>query len=217
MELAGLALWLLGVAAIGYGLGLLISKIIQWKRNLMRKTYGPDQVREIPEIPFDLNVEHEDPDTGRRELRTHHFIGKPDPSSGDFARFALATQSQGAAVIEVLTDILPRMIDNSDGVSATWEYRELAPAAQPTGIQAAGGELGVERPEETGEPRFYGPDGQLYVASERKRFEDFEAGSSRRRLNHLLFVDPNAKVQIQTVVEIMKDLFSEGSGRPTFA
>jgi hypothetical protein len=183
----------------------------------MRKTYGPDQVRVIPEVPFDLNVEHEDPDTGTRELRVHHFVGKPDPSSGDYARFALATALGGTRVVEVLMDILPRMIDNSDGVTATWKYRELEPAVQSTGIQTAGGELGHVNPAGDPEPRFYGPDGQLYPASERKLFEDFEAGSSRRRLYNLMFEDPNAKVQIQTVVEIMKDLFEEASGRPTSA
>jgi hypothetical protein len=180
----------------------------------MRKTYGPEQVRVIPEIPFDLNVEHELED-GSRELQKHNFIGKPDPSSGDFARFSLATQGQGAEIVEALMSILPRMIDNSDGVSATWEYRELENVA-PTGVQTAGGELG-QVVEDEPEKRFYGPDGQLYPASEREKFTAFEAGSSRRRLYHLLFVDPDARVQIQTVVEIMKDLFAEGAGRPTSA
>jgi hypothetical protein len=166
--------------------------------NPMRKTYGPEQVREIPEIPFTLNVEHE-LDDGSRELRAHEFIGKPDPSSGDFARFTKATQGDGAEVVDALMSILPRMIDNSDGVSATWEYRELDPA-----------------PGED-EHRFYGPDGQLHPISEREKYTAFEAGSSRRRLYHLLFVDPDARVQIQTVVEIMKDLMAEGSGRPTSA
>jgi len=171
--------------------------------NPMRKTYGPEQVREIPEIPFSLNVEHER-ENGRRELVTHEFIGRPDPSSGDFARFTMATQGSGPEVVEALMSILPRMIDNSDGVSATWEYREIDPASVADG-------------EEPGEKRFYGPDGQLYPVSESKQFTAFEAGSSRRRLYHLLFVDPDARVQIQTVVEIMKDLMAEGAGRPTSA
>jgi hypothetical protein len=169
----------------------------------MRKSYGPDQVREIPEIPFSLNVEHE-LDNGVRELRKHEFIGRPDPSSGDFARFSMATMGQGAEVVEALMSILPRMIDNSDGVSATWEYHEMDPAPVADG-------------EEPGEKRFYGPDGQLHPISEREKFLAFEAGSSRRRLYHLLFVDPDARVQIQTVVEIMKDLMAEGAGRPTSA
>lgn len=164
----------------------------------MRKTYGPEQVREIPEVGFDLNVEHELAD-GTRELRTHHLIGRPDPSSGDFARFTKAAAAGGAEIVDALMAILPRMIDNSDGVSATWEYRELDPAP------------GEE------EPRFYGPDGQLHPVSDREKFDAFEVGSSRRRLYHLLFEDPDARVQIQTVVEIMKDLFAEGSGRPTSA
>lgn len=218
MEFVGLLLSFAGYVAIGYGMGLLTVKIIEWKKNQMRKTYGPDQVRQIPEVPFDLNVEHEDPDTGERTLRTHHFVGKPDPSSGDYARFSLATQGEGAEVVTVLMEILPRMIDNSDGVSASWEYRPVRSEGERRhdgALGAAADALGAleERPGD----RFYGPDGQLYQASERKRFEDFEAGSSRRRLYHLMFVDPNARVQMQTVTEIMKDLFAEAAGRPTSA
>lgn len=169
--------------------------------NPMRKTYGPEQVRVIPEVEFSLNVEHENPETGQRELRTHDFVGKPDPSSGDFARFTLATgvSDNGAEVVRVLMEILPRMIDNSDGVSATWEFRELEPEDQ------------------AGETRFYGPDGQLHPVSERSKYDAFEAGSSRRRLYNLMFVDPNARVQMPTVVEIMKDLFEAAADRPTSA
>jgi hypothetical protein len=193
---AGYAVARLAFAAADY----VLDKICDFLERIdpMRKTYGPEQVREIPEIPFSLNVEHE-LDDGSRELRTHEFIGKPDPSSGDFARFTVATQGNGAEVVEALMAILPRMIDNSDGVSATWEYREIDPAP------------GEE------ERRFYGPDGQLHPVSESEKYLAFEAGSSRRRLYHLLFVAADARVQIQTVVEIMKDLMAEGAGRPTSA
>lgn len=204
-------------AVIREGLAIAERKIN--RRNAMRKTYGPEQPREIPEVPFSLRVEHEDPATSERTIRIHDFIGKPDPSSGDYARFSLAGDSpDSSAMMRCLMDILPRMIANNDGVPAQWEYEELPTGARGTGVQAAGGEVGVivtDLPER--EPRFRGPDGQIYPASERKRFEDFDAGSSRRRLYNLMFVDPDARVQMSTVTEIMKDLFAEAAGRPTSA
>jgi hypothetical protein len=187
-------------------------------RKLMPKTYGPDTVPEIPEIPFALRAVHEDPQTGKREIRTHQFIAKPDPSAGDFYRFARAASSKensGGELLIVLSDILPRMIANDDGVPFQWEYREL-----PQGVEIQAGPssdvavLGTLEEELEPIPNFRGPDGQIYPEPERKRFEEFEAGSSRRRLHALMFTDENVKVEMQTVAEIMKDLFAAaGKGR----
>lgn len=189
----------------------------------MPKTYGPDTVPEVPRIPFDLRAIHEDPETGKRTVRTHHFMAAPDPSAGDFLRFALAAEQGGGALLIVLRDILPRMIVNDDGVPAGWEYRALPKVFQPIGIQTAVGEPGhlnevdvLGAFDETPEPveNFRGPDGQIYPEPERKRFEEFDAGSSRRRLAQLMFTDVNVKVEMQVVAEIMKDLFDvAGKGR----
>lgn len=216
-DLLILPIWLAIALALAGLLDTIRSVPTLW-RKIMPKTYGPETVPEVPEIPFDLRAVHEDPQTGRKEIRTHHFIAKPDPSAGDYYRFALAANSDnGGDLLIVLSDILPRMISNEDGVPFQWEFKAL-----PSGVAA---------PQEPGEEvavlgaysdelvtvetvNFRGPDGQIYPEPERKRFEEFEAGSSRRRLHALMFTDENVKVEIQTVAEIMKDLFSAaGKGR----
>lgn len=190
----------------------------------MPKTYGPDTVPEVSRIDFDLRAIHEDPTTGKKEIRTHHFEAAPDPSAGDFHRFALASKKGGGDLLIVLGDILPRMIVNDDGVPAQWKYEELPPKVvrdelpgpAPTQLQRTNEGALVLGTMDDGEPvpHFRGPDGQIYPEPERKRFEEFEAGSSRRRLYHLMFVDENVKVEMKYVAEIMKDLFeAAGKGR----
>lgn len=209
--IALLALWV----AFGLALAGPLFLIDKW-RNRMPKTYGPDTVPEVPAVPFALRAVHEDPQTGQREIRTHEFIAKPDPSAGDFHRFALATKdTDGGALLIVLADILPRMIANDDGVPMQWEYRELPAGVRAEIAQEAGTEL-ISGVIDDGDPvpNFRGPDGQIYPEPERKRFEEFGAGSSRRRLYNLMFEDKNVKVEMQTVAEIMKDLFAAaGKGR----
>lgn len=191
-----------------FTLFLLASFVVHMIKELrMPKTYGPDTVPEVPEIPFSLNVVHEDPASSKKELRTHEFIAKPDPSSGDFYRFALASTSEGGGeLLIVLAEILPRMIDDSDGTPFKWVFKPR-----------------TSRPTKPGDPdadvvvTFRGPDGEIYPEVERKRFEEFDAGSSRRRLHHLMFTDENAKVKIQTVAEIMKDLFAAAGKGPSSA
>lgn len=207
---------LAGLAA-AFGLYLLSSFIIHMIREcIMPKTYGPDTVPEVPEIPFSLKAVHEDPETGKKVIRKHDFIAKPDPSAGDFHRFALAAKAGGGELLIVLGNILPRMIANDDGVPMGWSYREL-PAkvvreeltAAPDGDCTGNGlqVLGVIE-DDAPVAHFRGPDGQIYPEPERKQFEEFEAGSSRRRLYHLMFEDDNVKVEMQVVGDIMKDLFA---------
>jgi hypothetical protein len=197
-----------------YGLYLLASFV---KGVIMPRTYGPDTVPEVPSIPFSLNVIRES-DDGARQIETHHFTARPDPSAGDFTRFAMAQSSEnGGDLLLVLRDVMARMIANDDGVPLQWEYHEL-----PPGVKAPTAEVAVTGTFEDSlaapvEPNFRGPDGQIYPASERKRFEEFDAGSSRRRLHHLMFESTTAKVHVDTVTEIMKDLFGSAAGRPTIA
>lgn len=184
----------------------------------MPKTYGPDTVPEVPRIEFDLRAIHENPTTGEKEIKVHHFEAAPDPSAGDFHRFALAAKKGGGDLLIVLGDIMPRMIVNDDGVPAQWKYEELPPKVVreelPAPLEPAAGGLQVVGTYDDGAPvpHFRGPDGRIYSEPERKRFEEFDAGSSRRRLYHLMFVDENVKVHMQTVAEIMRDLF-EAAGK----
>lgn len=189
----------------------------------MTKTYGPGTVPEVPRIDFDLRAVHEDPATGEKKIRVHHFTAAPDPSAGDFHRFALAAKTGGGDLLIVLGQILPRMIVNDDGVPAQWEFaalppkvvREELPAAGPDDYGTGSG-LQVLGTMDDGEPvvHFRGPDGRIYPEPERKRFEEFDAGSSRRRMYHLMFVDENVKVEMQTVAEIMRDLFAAAGKGP---
>lgn len=186
----------------------------------MPKTYGPETVPEVPRIDFDLRAVHEDPVTGHKTIRTHHFTAAPDPSAGDFHRFALAAKEGGGDLLIVLGQILPRMIVNDDGVPAQWKFEPLPPKVVREEIPAAGPEDGalqvVGTFEESLAPvvHFRGPDGAIYREPERKRFEEFDAGSSRRRMYHLMFVDENVKVEMQTVAEIMRDLFAAAGKGP---
>lgn len=181
----------------------------------MPKTYGPDTVPEVPRIDFDLRAIHENPATGEKTIKTHHFVAAPDPSAGDFHRFALAAKKGGGDLLIVLGDIMPRMIVNDDGVPAQWKYEALPPKVVREELPAPapeGGGLVVGTYEEAPVEHFRGPDGRIYAEPERKRFEEFDAGSSRRRLFHLMFVDETVKVHMQTVAEIMRDLF-EAAGK----
>jgi hypothetical protein len=189
----------------------------------MPKTYGPDTVPEVPRLDFDLRAIHEDPATGKKIIKTHHFEAAPDPSAGDFHRFALASKKGGGDLLIVLGDIMPRMIVNDDGVPAQWKYEELPPKVvreelpgAPDPAPADGGlqVIGAFEDAPAVVPHFRGPDGQIYAEPERKRFEEFDAGSSRRRLYHLMFVDENVKVHMQTVAEIMRDLFAAAGKGP---
>jgi hypothetical protein len=196
---------------------LLISFLRMTWSVLMPKTYGPDTVPEIPEVPFSLRVVHED-DAGEREIREHDFVGHPDPSSSDFTRFAVAANSDdGSKLLLVLRDILPRMIKNNDGVPLSWEFHELprVPKRIEPGTTLV---IGTEDEDEEQllEPaNFRAPDGSIRPIGERGKFEAFEAGSSRRRLHKLMFEDETAKIQINTVVQVMQDLFKVSGGRPT--
>jgi len=187
------------------------------KEQLMPKTYGPETVPEVTKIDFDLRAIHENPETGEKTIKVHHFTAAPDPSAGDFHRFALASQKGGGDLLIVLGDIMPRMIVNDDGIPAQWEYRELPAKVVRQEIPSGSpGEVAVLGTVDDGDPvpHFRGPDGQIYPEPDRKRFEEFAAGSSRRRLFNLMFVDENVKVHMQTVADIMKDLFeAAGKGR----
>jgi hypothetical protein len=202
--------------------GLSVARQHIERRSMMPKTYGPDTVPEVPKIEFDLRAIHENPETSEKTIKTHHFTAAPDPGAGDFHRFALASQKGGGDLLIVLGDIMPRMIVNDDGVPAQWKYKELpakvvrreVPGSAPD--DSTGHGLAVLGTMDDGEPvpHFRGPDGQIYPEPDRKRFEEFEAGSSRRRLYNLMFEDVNVKVHMQTVAEIMKDLFeAAGKGR----
>jgi hypothetical protein len=202
-----ISLWL----SIGLALALPVF-LLDYRRYRMPKTYGPDTVPEIPTVPFSLNVIHEDPASGTREIRTHDFTGRPDPSAGDYHRFALASKEGGAGLMIVLADILPRLVANDDGVPFGWEYKALPGKVVADPKAAVFGTY--EEPEEE---QFRGPDGVIYPVTERKRFEEFDAGSSRRRLYNVMFEDANAKVSTQIVGDIMKDLFEAAGERPTRA
>lgn len=212
-DLLILPLWIAIALVTGGLIDVLRYAPTMWRKKAMPKTYGPETVPEVPKIPFALRAVHEDPATGEKKIRTHEFMAAPDPSAGDFHRFALAAEQGGGSLLIVLGQILPRMIVNDDGVPMQWKYEEL-----PSGVvrqEETGTELQVLGViDEDPKPNFRGPDGQIYPEPERHRFEDFEAGSSRRRLHNLMFEDDNVKVEMQTVAEIMRDLFAAaGKGR----
>lgn len=179
-----------------YAIEIVTDKI---KENLMSgKRYGKSRER-VALVDFELQAMRED-DHGEPHEEWHAFTARPNSDAGDLAELS-ASGSDGMAQMNVVVRMIKKMIINSDGVPAQWEPIELnAPDPLP----------------EDYEPKFRGPDGELYPMDQAIKFTEVSKGSSRRRLLHLLYVD-EATVDINDLAEMLKDMMGAASGRPTTA
>jgi hypothetical protein len=161
------------------------------------KRYGSES--EAPIVPFELNVRHEDPETGREESRWHEFNARPRTDAGGL--LALSSTSTGTEQVGVVLRLMNRILLNSDGVPSQWEATVLP--------------VPDDAPEDY-EPKFRGPDGVLYPMAEAKRFEEHNAGSSRRRLMSLIEGEYTS-VDTTDLTAVLQDMIGSAAGRPTTA
>lgn len=167
---------------------------------MSHKVYGKGskEDRRLPEpVTFELWGIRDD------EEESHLFkaIWKPDTML--MARMMMAGDDLSAEEIARMLRMIGKTLDNSDGVKESWQFEPL------------------DKPKNAGknwEPKFRGPDGKLYPVDgpDREKFEDYEAGSSRRRWGRLVR-DDEFQVDAEVLAEIAKDLVEAGTGRPTGA
>lgn len=165
------------------------------------KVYGanPKQAQRLEEpYPFRLAGLRYD------EEETHDLVAVRKPDTMMAIRFMNMGDDQGAELGRLCVKLISKTLDNSDGVPAQW-------VATP-----------LEKPKNAGpdwEPKFRAPgppagDGKLHPMTQRTKYEDFAAGSSRRRWEALL-LDNDFTVDIEVLVELVKDMVELTAGTPT--
>lgn len=169
----------------------------------MHKVYGKESAEDtrLPEeMTFELWGIRDD------EKESHLFKAVHKPDTMLMVRVMMAMSSDNdndPAVVASMLRMIGKTLDNTDGVKEKWRFAEL------------------DKPKNAGknyEPKFRGPDGKLYPVDgpEREKFEDYEAGSSRRRWSTLVR-DDEFTVSADTLMGIAKDLVEAATGRPTGA
>jgi hypothetical protein len=183
---------------IGFAIKIMFRKIKE-RLTMSGKRYGRLRAEPIALVDFELQAMRED-STGEPREEWHEFTARPQSDAGDLAALS-ATGDDGLAQMNIVVKMIKKMVINSDGVPEQWQPTELdAPDPLP----------------EDYEPKFRGPDGELYPMDQAIKFTEPAKGSSRRRLMHLLFED-EATVDINDLSEMLKDMMGKASGRPTTA
>lgn len=160
------------------------------------KTYGggAKQAQQLPEpYPFRLAGLRYD------EEETHDFVAVRKTDTMMAMRFMSINDDNVSELAKLATLLIGKALDNTDGVPVQWTATAL-PKPKNAG--------------ESWEPKFRGPDGKLYPMNQAAKFEEFEAGSSRRRWEALL-VDPQFTTELEVIVDITKDLVELSVGTPT--
>lgn len=139
--------------------------------------------------------------TGLRwdDEETHDFTAVRKADALLAARFMGFTDDQAGELLRLCGLLVGKTLDNSDGVPVQWTPEPL-PKPRNAGVRY--------------EPKFRGPDGELYPMSHAEKFTEFSAGSSRRRWQALL-ADNEFTCDMEVFVEIVKDLIEAGAGSPT--
>lgn len=131
--------------------------------------------------------------TDSGEPRVHRFQLVPIVPAGHVTALMDALEDEPEKSFGLMAKLMSRLLDNTDGVPAKWEF-EAWPSAKT----------------------FVGPDGEDHPLSDREKFEDIEAGSSRRRWNWLMNPDnEDEAVHLADMVDIAKWVVSEAVDRPT--
>jgi hypothetical protein len=183
---------------ITYAAEIVFCKIKE-RLTMSGKRYGKLRAEPIPLVDFELQAMREN-GAGEPQEEWHEFTARPQSDAGDLAALS-ATGDDGLAQMNVVVRMIKKMVINSDGVPEQWQPTELnAPDPLP----------------EDYEPKFRGPDGNIYPMDQAVKFTEPHKGSSRRRLMHLLYED-EATVDINDLSEMLKDMMGKASGRPTTA
>lgn len=192
--------WWLDWPLAAYGFYVTVKWLLRKGFGVSHKVYGKgskeDTLLKEP-MTFELWGLRDD------EQESHLFTAVRKPDTMLMVRMMIAGDDMGAEEIQRMLRMIGKTLDNTDGVKEAW-------SATP-----------MSKPKNAGknwEPKFRGPDGKLYPmdAPEREKWEDFAAGSSRRRWTRLVS-DDEFQVAAETLGEIARDLVEAGSARPTGA
>lgn len=185
------------------------------------KRFGRNALTAPKRQDFELTVQRGD------ALQAHQFTVAPQLHVGDLFATVVADEAvQTSAIVRVIR----RCLVNDDGVPAQWEPTPLerdaavADDGDPLITHRPDGAL-VPWPAEQGElapvereAAYRGPDGVIYPLADQDTLNKFlvrEAGSSRRRWDHLMLRDDEAIVRIEDLQEIIKWLMGEATDRPS--
>lgn len=123
------------------------------------------------------------------EIREHHFTAHPKITYGDMVGLKTHQKDTQGGVLPYLDRIIRRSLDDTDGVPLKWEP------------DIAAGE-------------FTTPDGNQAPLADLPKYQDFDAGSSRRRWAELIESD-DAVVDFEQVMGVFEYLAEAVADRPT--
>jgi hypothetical protein len=168
-------------------------------------------------------------DQGRTE--THQFAAFPAIDAlalAEINRLAASNNAGNVKAVLKVKDAIRKMLDDNDGTPLDWQPSVLpddvrVPTNELAGwpgeevadeiAEAVSGELHSDESESV--PQFLAPDGTVHPLAEAFKFEEFSAGSSRRRWVELVDGDNNLTLKATTVMKIWRWLISEVAERPT--
>jgi hypothetical protein len=159
------------------------------------KSYGGGMQTQQLERPYDFEI------VGTRydeeERHQFHAVRKPDTLMA--MRFMGIDDENAGELAPLATLLIGKALDNKDGVPVQWEPN---PVPKP---RNAGADW---------EPKFRAPDGKLYPMHQAAKYQEFAAGSSRRRWEALL-VDNQFTLEIEVLITIVKDMIEVAVQTPT--
>lgn len=177
-------------------LAYLLFKTVTPERGLsiMVKRYGNTRQQRLDD-PFEFELAGLRDD--EEEIHTFRVVQKADTLMA--TRFMNVSDDRVMELFPLIISLISKMLDNKDGVGANWAPLELPKPAN------AGPKY---------QPKFRGPDGKLHPMDQAAKFEDYNAGSSRRRWRALV-VDNEFTVDVEALADIARDLIEQSTGRPT--
>lgn len=141
-----------------------------------------------PLVEFSLDAIRETVVEGRTEqtAERHEFAARPRMSYGDV--LGMVKNEDNARALTFLDRMIRRALINDDGTPERWTPRMV-------------------------DDHFTAPNGDHTPAGQLPRFEEFEAGSSRRRWAQLITSD-DVTIDMDQVNGVMEYLTEEAAGRP---
>lgn len=165
---------------------------------------------------------------GNREEQ-HTFIALADIDAFTLSKINRLAKNERTVVDAIfeMKNAIRSMLDDEDGTPADWSPTVLPaearvpsnelvgwPSEEDGDAQAVAGHLEDDDDEER-PAQFVGPDGVVYPMSDAGKFEEFSAGSSRRRWIELMDGDNNLTVSAKTISKVWRWLIGEAADRPT--